>query len=911
MKSLRLLFFVILCSFTSLKAQGNVYLVLGSDTGMWEGLSTTNYNCYIKGDLYTVPSRNGYQVMEDAFRNQLKDSYGGVMKLTWWMMSGNMFYLSINANTPVPNSMAPYLMKKYHGDKIAQFGDELTLHYHTFFWSDYDLDGKFFWNQAKTFNESRKDFDFTLAQNLIDENMFPVSFRSGWHFMDNDWQNYLNKLLPYSLHSDYPSKKLIDLEEPLDNVIDWSLAPAEWVPYHPSPSNYQIPGNSKGWNVRSKHIGSIQQKEMDSIFARASRGIDQVACLWGHLPEEDFLTNLKRVDSIAHISAKKYPKAPFRYCTGVEAYQRWLKTTDFKAPEVQISQVEENGKIAFDITTSEEIFQEQPFFAVKDIYERYTILNCQKTGSLAWRTEFTSRPTLAKAGLAVTDLSGNLTKKLINFLPDDIFIDSDSSAVKINSGNWTKTTDHSCFDIAYLGASVDPVNSSSISISAALPKAGKYNLFAQFAKIDKHADSLQVLVTKPDKSVDTVIIKGTSKLRSWIYLATVSSLDNSSVEVKISSGGNLQSGKVIAFDALKITPLVRDKDIFIRADFSELGDIIVEKETNYILEVQNRGTDPLQITNIKSTGDQTSVNISMPLTIGSMQTIQLPVVVLPKNLGSISDTLLIASNDPAKPIARTVIKATSVNYFTAIDNEEPEFYKETGTWSYSVAKAFGATSRYASFGQKPGASATFSKILEKSGTYDILYIVPVTVNASNHALYVLNSGTGVKDSFYIDQNIGSGDWCKLATRYLKSGSLVSVSVIDNGGNTNPNSVLRSDAVRFNLVTTSNVSDKINGNSVPVNFSLKQNYPNPFNPSTLIQYALPEACRVTLKIYDILGSEIETLYNGIQDPGEYNLRFNAQKSGRVISSGIYFYTINAVPLNGKEAYINTIKMLYLK
>ncbi|MDP4197640.1 MAG: hypothetical protein Q8940_21520, partial [Bacteroidota bacterium] len=196
MKIKFMLFFFLSALCSVLNAQGNIYFVLGSDTGMWDGLDVNNYNCYIKGDLYTDPTRNGYSVMNDAFRNSFKDSYGNALKLTWWMMSGNIFDNSINANTPNPVSMAPYLMKKYHGDKIAQFGDELTLHYHTYFWSDYYGNGKYYWNQAKTFNECRPDFNHTLAQNLIDENLFPVSFRSGWHFMDNDWQNYMNQILP-------------------------------------------------------------------------------------------------------------------------------------------------------------------------------------------------------------------------------------------------------------------------------------------------------------------------------------------------------------------------------------------------------------------------------------------------------------------------------------------------------------------------------------------------------------------------------------------------------------------------------------------------------------------------------------------------------------------------------------------
>jgi hypothetical protein len=893
-------------------AQGNVYLILGSDTGMWEGLDPSNYNCYIKGDLYTVPTRNGYLVMDDNFRNSFRDSYGGGLKLTWWMMSGNTFRLSTNANTPNPNSMAPYLMKKYHGDKIAQFGDELWLHYHTYFWSDYNGDGTYYWNQAKTFNESREDFNYTLAQNLIDENSFPVCFRSGWHFMDNDWQNYLDQLLPFCMHNDYPSVKLVDPEEPLDNVIDWSKAPSTWVPYHPSADNYQIPGNLKGWNLRSRHIGSMPQKEMDSIFARASRGLDQAACLWGHLPEEDFLTNLKKIDSLAHVSAKKYPTVRFRYCTGVEAMKRWLKTTDDKPPLLQVDPVEDNGKIAFDISTDEAIFQPQPFFAVKDIYERYIILNCRKTGQNSWQTDFTDKNILAKAGAAVTDLSGNLSKKLINFLPDDFFVDNSASPnIKLNSGSWSNVTDYSCFDISCLKTTVEAQAGASLSILDTLPRAGKYNLFVQFANVDNPVDSIQVTILKDGSPIDTLTFNGGLKLRSWIYLSTITSSSQlpAPLEIKISTGGRSQAGKVIAFDALKTSSLVKDKQIYIQAGFTDLGDIIVEKETDHGIYIENKGTDPLQIKNVSISGLYTSLNTSLPVSVGSMKGIFLPLKIVPQKLGSFADTVIISSDDPVNPVLKTVIKGNSVNYFAAIDNDEPLNYREFGNWNMSVARGYGSSSRFAYLGQKPGARAVFTKLLEKPGTYDFLHTVPLTVNASNHALYVL-SYDGKKDSFYVDQNSGSGTWAKIASRYFKTGE-VQVEIIDAGGNTNDNAVLRSDAVRFNFLTDINGVEDHPAN-IPADFTLRQNYPNPFNPSTIIKYSLPCVCEVSVRVYDILGTEVATLFKGVQTAGEYNLKFDPQSvsSGR-LSSGVYLYRLKAVPSGNQKPFTNTMKMLYLK
>lgn len=76
--------------------------------------------------------------------------------------------------------------------------------------------------------------------------------------------------------------------------------------------------------------------------------------------------------------------------------------------------------------------------------------------------------------------------------------------------------------------------------------------------------------------------------------------------------------------------------------------------------------------------------------------------------------------------------------------------------------------------------------------------------------------------------------------------------------------------------------------IPVEFNLTQNYPNPFNPTTSIEYSIPQNELVKIKVYDILGSKIATLVNENKTPGNYKVNFNAAE----LSSGVYFYTINA-------------------
>jgi len=96
--------------------------------------------------------------------------------------------------------------------------------------------------------------------------------------------------------------------------------------------------------------------------------------------------------------------------------------------------------------------------------------------------------------------------------------------------------------------------------------------------------------------------------------------------------------------------------------------------------------------------------------------------------------------------------------------------------------------------------------------------------------------------------------------------------------------------------------------IPDEFSLFQNYPNPFNPNTVIKYQLSTESLVTLKIYDVLGREVETLVNEIKQGGKYEVRFDGSNR----ASGVYFYRIEAAPLSGKvKGFVQTKKFILLK
>ncbi len=85
-----------------------------------------------------------------------------------------------------------------------------------------------------------------------------------------------------------------------------------------------------------------------------------------------------------------------------------------------------------------------------------------------------------------------------------------------------------------------------------------------------------------------------------------------------------------------------------------------------------------------------------------------------------------------------------------------------------------------------------------------------------------------------------------------------------------------------------VTDVREENVLPEGYSLSQNYPNPFNPETKITYSVPNAGQVTVKLYDLTGSEVMTLVEGNRTPGVYSLTFD----GSMLPSGVYLYSIRA-------------------
>ena len=114
---------------------------------------------------------------------------------------------------------------------------------------------------------------------------------------------------------------------------------------------------------------------------------------------------------------------------------------------------------------------------------------------------------------------------------------------------------------------------------------------------------------------------------------------------------------------------------------------------------------------------------------------------------------------------------------------------------------------------------------------------------------------------------------------------------------------------FDLANCSVISLSVEDSAedvLPDHFDLYQNYPNPFNPITTLRYVVAERAEVTLTIHDILGRQVRTLVQSVEEPGFKSVMWDGTNDlGKQVSAGVYLYRIQA------GEFVQTRKMILLR
>jgi photosystem II stability/assembly factor-like uncharacterized protein len=274
------------------------------------------------------------------------------------------------------------------------------------------------------------------------------------------------------------------------------------------------------------------------------------------------------------------------------------------------------------------------------------------------------------------------------------------------------------------------------------------------------------------------------------------------------------------------------------------------------------------------------------------------------------DNVLYSSSDTGKTWTKVIVSST-LNYGVGyIESDNSNIYGLSGlfnvilkssdngqTWdslstpfSKSIYQLFTLGSTfYVGSGQGFFISTSNGETWQNSSAG-----LPSSTNFESSYIYKDNIFAGISDTVYL-YNINTNSW------QIFNDGFTSNDIADFTSN---NSYIF--MASLNGLWRRPVSDIITGitkggnKNTPYTFQI-QNYPNPFNPSTIIEYQLPADGIVTIKVYNILGKEINTLANGFKNKGKYTISFN----GTSLTSGIYICKIQA------GNYSKSIKMILMK
>ncbi|MBL7067654.1 MAG: T9SS type A sorting domain-containing protein [Candidatus Marinimicrobia bacterium] len=190
--------------------------------------------------------------------------------------------------------------------------------------------------------------------------------------------------------------------------------------------------------------------------------------------------------------------------------------------------------------------------------------------------------------------------------------------------------------------------------------------------------------------------------------------------------------------------------------------------------------------------------------------------------------------------------------------------------------------------------------VNKTGMGEFTYASAENINGGINLCFFTHGGnietewSAQGDRFiYVDQRDSTTDWRLYEAVHQASDLATGISVRARFNNWVTGTAWFDDfsVVKMAVAPTAIEPEDEKTTRVPEKFTLLQNYPNPFNPETTIEYALPNQSKVTLTVFNILGQQVRTLTNTVQEAGNYSVVWNASDDlGKAVPTGMYLYVL---------------------
>jgi len=349
------------------------------------------------------------RIFSPDFRTRVTDSEGGWLIISWFIMSWTGFTTNPVRRDFGYHKIYDHYMERW-GARMREYRDGVYWHYHHPAPSGVGNE----WGKDWSANQ---EYYNILNRLIIDRGYFPAVFRAGGTIETNESSAWLERWIPF----DY-SNRAGDLdwdrqEGPhlLRELCDWSRAPADWSPYHPSPEDYQRPGNMKRVILRcpellTNHHG-LEEADIAMAFERAAAGQDTVLATFDHDYRDRAEIFVERLlEPLARV-ARRYPTVHWQYASALKAAQSALGYPSLKGPEFAIHG--DPDKKAFVITANCPLFGPRPYVVCQysDSGE-YIYEEVQPIAKRAWLLSVDETKRARLIGIASSDTFGNVGVKL-------------------------------------------------------------------------------------------------------------------------------------------------------------------------------------------------------------------------------------------------------------------------------------------------------------------------------------------------------------------------------------------------------------------------------------------------------------------------------------------------------------------
>jgi hypothetical protein len=388
-----------------------VYVVIAIDTEADNAHPTDSYHTVFDVHNYLRPTEGGdgttiSGIMDEGFRTTHRDSSGNPFKVSWFMEMDNYINQGQFADGIPFDYLTLYdLMMDNWGEEVEGWGDEIAYHHHFMHWDES--------RWVRTKNLIGYDWhNEALDYMILDGGFFPTAFRSGWLWTNNQLQAWIEEWMPidYSNMPDWPV------------YPSWMEAPTSWFPYHPSTSDYRVPGDMNHWIARCNEGPS--QSTVDSAFAEAQSSGGPVIYCWFAHKREDMRGRIASAQSDLEAAAQEYG-VPFEYATAKEAMQEVMGCTDTTPPVLSIAE----GEGVYTITSDEELWGDHPYVAAKYVGVSglvYTHTLATSVGTNVWEASLSAELTIITppepyevvTATASSELDGHLASHAVDENPD-------------------------------------------------------------------------------------------------------------------------------------------------------------------------------------------------------------------------------------------------------------------------------------------------------------------------------------------------------------------------------------------------------------------------------------------------------------------------------------------------------------